>query len=62
MVWEDNKKIRAIVERLSMPVKKIVRVPLGNNFTATVQLLLPASVAADFDSISGQKYPLLVNV
>lgn len=63
MVWEDNIKTRKFVESITLPVKRIINVPVGDGFTARVQLLLPPELA-DFDETKdyGKKYPLLVNV
>lgn len=62
-MWESNAETQTIVNSLSMPVKKVIDVPLEDNFTARVQLLLPPELA-DFDAAKnyGRKYPLLVNV
>lgn len=63
LVWETNADTQLLVDSLSMPVKKVIDVPLENNFTARVQLLLPPELA-DFNATKSytKKYPLLVNV
>ncbi|XP_065200255.1 venom dipeptidyl peptidase 4 isoform X2 [Planococcus citri] len=56
--WEDNKRLRKLMENATLPKVEFLRVPVAQGMEAQVKLLLPNNL----DRSGNKKYPLLVNV
>lgn len=58
LTWDDNEEVAELTNEKLIPTIETFPVQLDNNFTAYVQLKLPANL----DRSAVNKYPLLVNV
>jgi len=54
--WETNKKLTTELKDVALPRVTFLNVPLTDGFEARVKLLIPSTV----DTLSGNKYPLLI--
>lgn len=58
MSWEDNTRLKKLLQNATLPKVEFLRVPVAEGMEARVKLLLPANL----DRSGNIKYPLLVNV
>lgn len=54
--WETNKKLATELKNVALPHVTFLNVPLTDDCEARVKLLIPPTV----DTLSGNKYPLLI--
>lgn len=56
MKWEDNDKLRDLLEEYWMPKQVNMRIPVDGGFEAAVKMFLPPNMNAN------QTYPMVVNI
>lgn len=58
--WEENLTLRAKIDAVNLPQKRIFHVPVQGGFQATVMMFIPAGL--DWDAKSTTVHPMLVRV